>query len=92
MIFYIEGYYNKSYRGTAEYRVMPNIHWNARLFTTTSDGVVKGYGRVALGSKAKDEEESDVITLQLWEYRKGKSHRILETQVIPYKKQWVKKK
>lgn len=91
MIFFVEGYYKKSYQGKAEFRVFPNIRWAVRSFSTTDEGVVSGYARVGLGSKSENEVDSDIITLQLWEYIDGKTHKILETRIIPFKKKWIKK-
>ncbi|MEC8429602.1 MAG: DUF4124 domain-containing protein [Pseudomonadota bacterium] len=90
MIFEVEGYYNGPANGYAEYRVMPNIHWRARSFSSSTRGLSKGYARIELGSKAPETNISDVITLQLWQYTPGKSPRVLETQVVPFKKAWIK--
>lgn len=90
IIFYVEGYYNKIHGGKAEFRVFPNTHWGARSYSTTEHGLVNGYARVGLGSKSEGSAESDIITLQLWEYKNGKTHGILETKIVPFKKKWIK--
>lgn len=90
IIFKVDAYYSGPVNGRAEFRVMPNIHWQARSFSTSEIGVSSGFARVQLSSKAKDGDTSDVITLQLWQYTPGKSAKILETKVVPYKKTWRK--
>ncbi len=91
IIFEVEVYYRGPAHGRGEYRVMPNIHWRARSFSTSDVGVSSGFARVELGSRAKDGDVSDVITLQLWQYIPGESPSVLETRVIPYKKRWSKR-
>lgn len=90
MIFKVEAYYSGPSNGRAEFRVMPNIHWAARSFSTSDVGVRSGYARVSLGSNAESGAVSDVITLQLWQYTTGESPKVLETKVVPYKKEWKK--
>ncbi len=91
MIFEVEGYYAGPPNGRAEFRVMPNIHWQARSFSLSERGLGKGYARVQLGSKAEGGDVSDVITLQLWQYVASKTQGVLETKVIPYKKIWAER-
>ena len=90
IIFEIEVYYSGPENGRGEFRVMPNIRWQARSFSTSDIGVSSGHARVQLGSEAKDGDVSDVITLQLWQYTPDNSPKVLDTKVIPYKKKWVK--
>jgi len=90
MIFYIEGFYNGTQNSKVQFRVIPNLSWNANFFETSKYGTSKGYSRVALGSKAKDIEKSDILRLEIWQDTKGKPIKILEKKIIPYKKEWKK--
>lgn len=90
MIFYVEAYYNGPSRGRAEFRVLPNIDWGARSYSTSEKGFSSGYSRIGMGPKAKKSGTSDIITLQLWYYSPSDNPTVLETIVVPYKKQWKK--
>ena len=90
MIFYVEGYYNGPPNGRAEFRVLPNIDWGAHSYSTSEKGFTSGYSRVGMGPQADSTGTSDIITLQLWYYSPSDKPTVLETIVIPYKKEWKK--
>jgi len=90
IIFYVEGFYNGSPRAKVQFRVIPNLSWNANFFESSKYGISKGYSRVALGLKANDTEESDILRLEIWQEIPGKPIKILEKKIIPYKKTWSK--
>jgi len=90
MIFYVEGFYNGPLNGRAEFRVLPNIGTVGNSFSTSAKGISSGYGREGLASKENVTAASDIITLQLWYYSPQNKASVIETKIIPYKKNWVK--
>ena len=92
LLIEVVGYFSGTPKGKMQFRAVPNIKWRySGDIHATERGFIKAYTRISLNSSAKDTEESDIFSLQLWHYSLQNKATRLNMLTIPFKKTWRKK-